>query len=281
MRNVLRYLLVIMIVNCLFAGHFTASAQGGRARVENLRLDYAGGMVLIHYDLISNHAGDTSYISIFFSDAGLDNRVYPRTVSGDIGTGIVPGTGKLIVWDAAADKAAFDLPLKCNIMVNEVLGDGKTGGPAFALVSLAVPGLGDYFVAAPGGMSVKPWYRSAAALGATGLGIWSALEREDEMRLIPGHWATDVKWSTGETITTWVPDKWVISGTDYHLFPSDAEVLIGIGAAIWMADVFWVMNRGLHNQKVARLTADPFRIQTEPFLASCQGTLQYGIRFKF
>lgn len=42
--------------------------------------------------------------------------------------------------------------------------------------------------------------------------------------------------------------KWVEDGTDYWLFKGDKEVFIGIGAAIWVTDIFRVYIKGSLNK---------------------------------
>lgn len=251
------------------------------ARAENIRLRVEAGKIIIHYDLMAEQALRGHSIRIFFSDHDYDNRIYPRSLSGDIGDNVVPGKHKRIYWDVVADDVSLDIPLQCNILVDDILGDGKTGGPAYAALSLAIPGLGDYFVADHRYMAIKPWMRTTSALGLTGIGIWSGLERETIMRLVPGHYATRIKWSTGEQTIVWIPDRLVASGTDYRLFPNDAEVLASLGIAIWLVDVFWVMNKGRKNEKLTRLTAGNFHFSAQPFMASVNGGLQYGLSIKF
>lgn len=57
----------------------------------------------IYYD-VSDQDGDSLGITIRASDDGGQNyHMYPKSLTGDIGEGITPGTGKHIVWDIMED----------------------------------------------------------------------------------------------------------------------------------------------------------------------------------
>ena len=67
--------------------------------VANQRTD-GSGIVDIYYD-ISDADGDTLYIELKLSeDGGNDFTIEPANTSGDIGIGILQGTGKYIIWEA-------------------------------------------------------------------------------------------------------------------------------------------------------------------------------------
>jgi formylglycine-generating enzyme required for sulfatase activity len=63
-------------------------------------------LVDVFYDLADTVAGATSSIALAVSsDNGATYAVPVISVTGDVGAGIAPGTGKQIVWNAAADFA--------------------------------------------------------------------------------------------------------------------------------------------------------------------------------
>jgi hypothetical protein len=71
-------------------------AQG--TRVENVRFQDLGESVLIQYDLDGRN--DKKYeISLSLSgDNGVTFKIKPRSLTGDVGKNIFPGTGKKINW---------------------------------------------------------------------------------------------------------------------------------------------------------------------------------------
>jgi len=93
---------------CIFATMSvnTARAQNNAPVVSNVtaaqRPD-ASKLVDIHYNL-ADADGDSCTVWISVSDnGGTSFRVVARTFTGDIGTGIPPGTNKTVVWDAGTD----------------------------------------------------------------------------------------------------------------------------------------------------------------------------------
>lgn len=83
-----------------------------RGEVTSLRASVTGpGTVEIRYDLASPRAGLAFDVSIVASeDGGVTFPITLSSVSGDVGTAIMPGAGKRVVWNAARDveRAAFD-----------------------------------------------------------------------------------------------------------------------------------------------------------------------------
>jgi hypothetical protein len=83
-------------------------AQGqvaGSGRVENTQVVVTGGLVSITYDLVSSSTPPATFeVRLEASQNG--GRTYeplPKTVRGDVGPGVAPGSGKTVVWEAAKD----------------------------------------------------------------------------------------------------------------------------------------------------------------------------------
>ncbi|MEN8158329.1 MAG: hypothetical protein ABFS10_15355, partial [Bacteroidota bacterium] len=86
-------------------------------------------------------------------------------------------------------------------------------------------------------------------LGLIGLGIWVGNQRY----LSTGGYQTFMRevWH-GYPEYQYVReyyDKFVEGDIQYKWFKGDAELLIGLGAAIWAADVIWVLAKGSNNVK--------------------------------
>jgi hypothetical protein len=103
-----------------------------------------------------------------------------------------------------------------------------------------VPGLGDYFVADPGQMSFKPWFRTASSLGLIGMSII----------------ALDKRTKTNIYTTTLSGEKLTEVVTSYWLFNNDAELFLFTGSAIWIGDIIWVSSKGKLNQKLSTAGVD-------------------------
>jgi formylglycine-generating enzyme required for sulfatase activity len=118
---------VIMAVLLLSAT--LAQAQGTQLLVTNVQVQQRQFTALydITYDLES--VGDIAVtVSLFLStDSGATYPNLCATVSGDVGAGVLPGTGKHIVWDAGADFPGLSSPT-CRLRVTA--DDGQSEIPA-------------------------------------------------------------------------------------------------------------------------------------------------------
>jgi formylglycine-generating enzyme required for sulfatase activity len=115
------------------------SAGAQNAVVSNVEVSLSGTVATITYDL----SGSAANISIIFSkDAGGTYPFGAPSATGDLGSGVTPGTGKTIAWDIAADHPAECIP-------QASIGVVPYGGPAINMAMVSVPAgsfeMGDSF----------------------------------------------------------------------------------------------------------------------------------------
>jgi len=95
----------VMVFLTLLAGLSLGTSRAADPVVSNVvmeQLTDGSGLVHINYN-VSDADGDTLFISLQLSDDdGLTFNFPVLHTGGDIGPGILPGTGKTIVWDAGA-----------------------------------------------------------------------------------------------------------------------------------------------------------------------------------
>jgi hypothetical protein len=81
-----------------------ANQAGGPARAENTQVVINGTIVNVSYDLVAADPQATFLVALEASgNGGKSYDVKAAAVSGDVGSGIRPGPGKKIVWEAAKD----------------------------------------------------------------------------------------------------------------------------------------------------------------------------------
>jgi hypothetical protein len=135
-------------------------------------------------------------------------------------------------------------------------------GPEYAMLSLLVPGLGDYFVADPANLRVKPYMKTVTTLGILGLS-WLALEKREEVPplMAPPGWYLSADAPDGEDYM-YIDHEWMQKPgyTDYFLFEYDAEIIFGIGMITWVADVIWGLRKGVVNQRVMKSIKGDFSL---------------------
>jgi len=90
---------------------FTGHAYAGAPVVSNVRAaQRAGtGLVDIYYDLASASNAPTVSVAVSTNSGAVFNAL-AASLSGDLGSGVAPGTGKHVVWNAGAELTALYFP---------------------------------------------------------------------------------------------------------------------------------------------------------------------------
>lgn len=214
------------------------TAQSSNYSIRNLSLQLNENQLHIHYDLIGKKTLEPAKVRLFFYDSQY--RIYqPKAISPEAQLLVKPGPNRSISWDFAQDMKKIDVGLHPYLIAGDLATHYYRMGPEAALFSLAVPGLGNYFVTETRHQTIKPWMKTISSLGLIALGSIAARDRyRDDPRTF-----TDRNGLT----RTWGMGDW-----NYKYFNSDAEFLISAGLAIWVADVVMVAIKGNHNRKLKK-----------------------------
>lgn len=98
-----REIIKSVVAAAMLTAPAVASAQTANPAV-NVSAVVRGGVVVVSYDLLSADPNAVFTIALeASSDLGKTYGVQPKTVKGDVGTGVKPGVGKQITWEAASD----------------------------------------------------------------------------------------------------------------------------------------------------------------------------------
>jgi formylglycine-generating enzyme required for sulfatase activity len=101
-----------LLANALLLGASLAYAQGTQLLVTNVQVQQRQFTATwdVTYDLETD--GDIAVtVSLFLStDSGASYPNLCATVTGDVGAGVLPGTGKHIIWNAGTDFPGFSSP---------------------------------------------------------------------------------------------------------------------------------------------------------------------------
>ncbi len=95
---------LILLLTAIFI-YSTANAQNSPPQVSNVHAQQRTGtkLVDITYDLTDGD-GDTLVVTVqVSSDSGSTFTIPATSLTGDVGSGVIPGTGKAIVWNAGTD----------------------------------------------------------------------------------------------------------------------------------------------------------------------------------
>jgi len=253
MRSSVRYLLFILLL--VFPSlHITA--QQTQPKIANLKMRQDSRKFIISYDIVG-FKSDSAYRIDFYVIDNIGNVVFPDSITGDFGDNISGGSDKEIIWDIYSEFDVVYGTFDPRIIINGHEGYSIKTGPSAALLSVAVPGLGDYFVANHSEMIIKPYMRTVSSLGFTALGVAALKNREwvdatwiAEREVIGYHFEGQRNWVYGPYIQP--AYKVIDEHHNYWLFKWDSEVFFTIGAAIWAADIVWVILKGRKNLDLER-----------------------------
>ena len=236
--------------------------QHKRIAIENVHMDVIDNKVLVNYDLIAPDTNKSFDIELRFATDRHDI-IIPYWTSGDVGDNIKPGKNKSVLWEIGKELPYLRYQLFPMVVTDFNTGQMRhDGGPANALMSLGVPGLGDHRVADPRSIKFKPLYRTISVYGLAILGAYSLSQRYQD----PDKTTTD----NGRIRTYGKGD------IHYRFFKWDAELFLLTGATIWVYDIVWVITKGTINRKLQRsLNNHSFSVSYLP-----QGAgLNYSLRF--
>jgi len=214
----------------------------------NVSIEIQQNRAIVQYEIKSRVEGSTHLVFLNFIDEEY-HLVAPTTLSGNVGPGISSGMRNSIEWDITKDIQQLGSKITPVIFIDGVSKQfSNTGGPRNALLSILMPGLGDYFVADHSLMTFKPYMRTLSSLGLIGLGIYAGNQRY----FAEGYYMT-VETVVGSYNQQFPADKYkevyIEGDLQYWLFKGDKEVFISLGAAIWFADILWVLAKGNNNIK--------------------------------
>ncbi len=233
-------------------------AQESNARIENTDFYIIGDQIMISYDLVGASSQEIFNLSL---ECVTENNeiIIPVSVEGDIGEGIKPGKGKKIYWDVYKDVEELTGEIEFRVVTVSV--ERIYGGPVNAAYSVLVPGLGDYYVADPADLKIKPYYRTIAAYMLVGYGVYERINSNRKY--------DDYKSSRSRDE---FDDLYKKANTANHR----SYIALGAGIAVWTCDIVWVLVRGTRNSK-----QNKYRFQGSVDGGLLLGFNEYGLNVKY
>lgn len=224
--KILKFILSLVIALPLFP----VFGQNPKCRVENLKMEIDQDNLLLTYDLTGIRTEEPVEVHLFFRDR--DYRFFrPRNLTPDPGSRVSPGMNNTITWNVAEDIRFFPADITPVLITGDPY-EYKFGcGPAASLASLAIPGLGQYMVTDTRDHIIKPYMVTIMAYGLIFLGYDAYQDRY-----------RDDPYLTNEG------GIWKMGDWNYKYFTNDAEYLVSLGLAVWLADIIYVAVKGQQNK---------------------------------
>ncbi|MGM9511094.1 hypothetical protein ACS5NO_25385 [Larkinella sp. GY13] len=162
-----------LVVLCVFFLTPAMSQSTRQVTVTNVKIEQQETRIKITYDVENLVKSDSVYIQA----VNQNNRVLiARSVTGAVGKGVGSGKGKVVYWDIQADGLLAEDEVQ--VVVNVKLAPPDLGGgPANALLSILVPGLGNVLVQP----NKKIGFRPLITVAYGGLLVYGLMQRSKAM----------------------------------------------------------------------------------------------------
>jgi hypothetical protein len=198
-------------------------------QIGNVEFNFVAKKIVVNYNIINYKPTERFNMVLYFVSESNDT-FKCVSISGDFNR-IEGGYGKTITWDFASDYAKINnVNIKAVVQVNSV--SDQPGGPSNALLSLLVPGLGDRYVKSPRRSIIKPYYVTIVSYGFIGAGVYN--------QIVKSYYDSDVKSAVLPANIANFKDK----SNQAALY---SYIYLGIGAAIWVSDIVWVLSKSEKN----------------------------------
>jgi len=224
--------------------------------VSNVRVDVDTQRVKIVYDAPGLAGQDSVYMRAESRSDGLLN---PRTVTGDVGKGVTPGKDKTIFWDYRLDGLLLVDSIRVTVAVKRVPVPIQRkpvgGGPANALLSALLPGVGSIFVQPARKIGLRPLI--TAAYG--GLLIYGLVQRSQSREAFSRY-----EKDFAET-------AYLDANQKHHRY----LLATRMAAVLWLSDVVYTFLKGRKNEQQKRILLQRVAIN------SAFGTPTVGVQLGF
>ncbi|MFD1144434.1 hypothetical protein ACFQ4C_25125 [Larkinella insperata] len=236
--------------------------------ITNIRINAIDeSAVEILYDLTGNQPADSLYLRIRSQTNGLLNPA-AQYLSGDWGQDVAPGPNRRIVWKALENGYELDEPIRATLLVKTAQKTNsqpvtvtpaapqtpttaespakeskyRPGGPAFALLSVVAPGVGNIFVQSPRPVIGHRLGITATCYGLMAYGLVEKKRSRDEYALY--------EQQRNRTAAQPLYDR---ANAHHHRY----YLATRLAGAIWVTDIVATFIKGVQNQKQRARAAQP------------------------
>jgi hypothetical protein len=221
MRIFIPLYFILILISQEIRGQTIVNISDVSFRLEN-------NMIVVEYNIISSLPDEKFTIELKFVSE-TDQIIFPKSLTGDIGKNIEAGRGKRIIWDYVSDRFEFSGNIKA--VVNIAPSPTHSRGPSYALLSVAVPGLGGHFVQEN---KIRPIATTVSTVGLLTYGIL--------MKSKSNKYYDDYKQCVDYADYQTYYDK---ANSAHHKY----YIATRIAAVVWIADIIWVYSTGRKNMK--------------------------------
>lgn len=255
-------------------GRVAFGQSGGETlpQVANVRVETTLEQVIIRYDAADLLPRDSVFVRVEGRTRGL---LAVKTLAGDAGTDLTAGLNKVIVWDYVRDGETLDDEIQAIISVKR-LAAGKPailkgpatssrraigGGPANALLSAVLPGLGNVMVQPNRRVRFQP------AIAGVGVGAlaYGLMQKGKSNRQYALYWQQPY-------------DRLAQPYYDRANSLHHRHILaVGTAALVWVADITYTLLKGRANDRLRSRNTAVF----QPIMNVAGQRPVVGFRYQF
>ncbi|KAA9346522.1 hypothetical protein [Larkinella humicola] len=222
-----------MLALLLTGTAYGQSPGNTRLTVSNVRVELDTQRVKIVYDVANLIATDSVYIQV---ESRRNGFFKPKTVTGAVGKGVSSGANQTIYWDYRLDGVNIEDEIRVTVLAKPVVLSVSGGGPANALLSALVPGLGSILVQP----NRKTGWRPVITATYGGLLAYGLVQRSRSKEA----------YQTYESQTSEPQaEPYYNRATQHH---HRYLVATRVAAVVWAADVTYAFLKGMKNGKKKR-----------------------------
>lgn len=217
------------------------------------------GLIEIHYDVLDVLKDDSVYVSLQKKDGII---IKPKSVSGDVGKGIISGINKVISWNIINDNFIVDDDFQINIeikLAKEIQAPKPSGGVSNVLLSMIAPGVGNIFVNEEKNIGFRPLI-TASFYGLLIYGLTLKSQSNSQYAI----YNSKLKEAEAQTYYT-------AANENHHSY----YLMTRAAALIWVVEVISTAAKGLKNDKLRKQSHTSFKVGT------FMDTPTIGITYKF
>jgi hypothetical protein len=209
------------------------------ARITDVDFHLEGSFIVVNYVLGGTIPKEELTIELSFVTEG-NEKIIPHTVSSDAGTNVFMNGNRVVIWDIEIDKPSVTGIMKAVVSITSA--KILYGSPKNALLSVAVPGLGGFFVE-------KNKTRAALTTVSTiGLIVYGINQKNYSRKYYR-------EYNSG-IIPADIHNLYNKANSAQHKY----FVATRVAAAIWVTDIIWVTIKGIKNreesEKAYKTTSD-------------------------
>ncbi len=237
--------------------------SGHSQTIENVDFVVSNNKIIVTYELVNCLKNEVYDVRLKF--VSEKTNYVPVNIKGDL-LRLNQGRNKKIEWDVLADGVQITESIQAIVEISARHSTKVIGGPSNALLSVLVPGLGDYFVDTQKDSKIPFYYITVTTYGLLYLGFNQKVESDQSYE--------DYHKATTQVEMDLAYDAANEAHKSFILYTS-------LAATVWLGDIAWVTYKGFKNKKEQRSGYAYKKYEKQYFASYTPNGFQLNFRMTF